>query len=175
MKKEEIIDMLKSTCDSLIADTQNINNEEFFASKNNKWSAAQNFAHLTLSAKIINRALAAPKIALWYKFGRKFKGGSRDYQTIVDIYITENAKPRTQATGFEPRMKPDANLESEKKAFVEIHDKLIGLLGNWSEKQLNTYLLPHPLIGKLTISEMMGFVDYHIKHHEKGVKIALEK
>lgn len=173
MKKTEIIEKLKATCASLIESVENISEKEFYAVKNGKWSAAQNFAHLTFSTKIINRALSAPKIALWYKFGRRFKGESRDYQTIVSIYIEANSKPRQQATGFEPKMKPDSTKAYELKVFKEFHEALFKHLDKWSESQLNSYLLPHPLIGKLTVKEMLYFVDYHILHHKNAVEISI--
>jgi hypothetical protein len=173
MKKNEIIEKLKATCASLIESIQNSTEEEFYLSKNGKWSAAQNFGHLTFSTKIMNRAFSAPKIALWYKFGRRFKGESRAYETIVSIYEEANSKPRQQATGFEPRMKPDSTKAFEIQAFKKIHEELFQNLERWSESQINSYLVPHPLIGKLTIKEMLYFVDYHILHHQKAVEIAV--
>ena len=175
MNKLEIVEKLKSTCDLLVKSVENVNTHDFYASKNEKWSAAQNIAHLTLSTKIMNRAFSAPKIALWYKFGRRFKGESRSYETIINIYNEENNKPRNTTTGFEPKMKPESTVSYEIKNFKEFHDAMFTNLENWSDKQLNTYLLPHPLIGKLTIKEMLYFVDYHILHHQKAINIALEK
>jgi hypothetical protein len=83
MDKKGLIDLLKNSVEATISDCNGISNDDFYATKDSKWSAAQNFAHLTLSAKILNRALSAPKLALWYKFGRKFNAKSRDYDTIV--------------------------------------------------------------------------------------------
>lgn len=33
--------------------------------------------------------------------------------------------------------------------------------------ELDKYILPHPLLGKLTIREMMYFTIYHVEHHKK--------
>ena len=40
------------------------------------------------------------------------------------------------------------------------------------KKQLDHYLLPHPLLGKITLREMLFFSAYHIQHHTKFWKIA---
>ncbi len=72
-------------------------------------------------------------------------------------------------------MKPESTVSYEIKNFKELHNAMFANLENWSDKQLNTYLLPHPLIGKLTIKEMLYFVDYHILHHQKAINIALQK
>ena len=39
-----------------------------------------------------------------------------------------------------------------------------------SEEDLDYYVLPHPLLGKLTLREMLYFTIYHVKHHEKQIR-----
>jgi hypothetical protein len=173
MRKEEIIGGFESAIGAILADVETSSEAEFYTNKNDKWSAAVNFAHLTLSAKVVARGLAAPKIALWLKFGRQFKRDSVSYDEIVEKYLIANAIPRTNATGFEPRMHTDSTKAYEIKQFVDIHNKLTTTLSKWTEKQLDTYLIPHPLMGKITVRELLCFLVYHIKHHQKAVKIAL--
>jgi DinB superfamily len=174
MTKEEIIKGFRSTITDIISDVNTCTETEFYAIKNEKWSAAVNFAHLTLSAKVVARGLAAPKIALWLKFGRQFKRESVSYDAIVEKYLIANAIPRSSPTGFEPRMSADTTKAFEIKQFTDIHDKLISTLSKWTEKQLDTYLIPHPLMGKITVRELLCFLVYHIKHHQKAVLIALD-
>jgi hypothetical protein len=38
-------------------------------------------------------------------------------------------------------------------------------IGQWSEKNLDAYLLPHPLLGKITVREMLFFTTFHTDHH----------
>lgn len=40
-------------------------------------------------------------------------------------------------------------------------------LDKFTEEELDRYILPHPLLGKLTISEMIYFTIYHVLHHKK--------
>jgi hypothetical protein len=47
-------------------------------------------------------------------------------------------------------------------------------LNSWREDQLDAYLLPHPLLGKLTVREMLFFSAYHISHHHQCWKHAIE-
>jgi hypothetical protein len=44
--------------------------------------------------------------------------------------------------------------------------KLCLSLDTYSEDELDQYILPHPLLGKLTLREMLFFTIYHVKHHE---------
>jgi hypothetical protein len=39
-------------------------------------------------------------------------------------------------------------------------------LDKFTEEELDKYILPHPLLGKLTIREMMYFTIYHVLHHQ---------
>jgi hypothetical protein len=52
-------------------------------------------------------------------------------------------------------------IETIEKMVVKINHQLEG----WSEADLDTYLLPHPILGKLTMREMMYFTVYHVEHH----------
>jgi hypothetical protein len=118
MTKEEIILGFKTAISSILADVNKSSEEEFYKNKNEKWSAAVNFAHLTLSAKVVGRGLAAPKIALWLKFGRQFKRASVSYDEIVAKYLKANSIPRDNPTGFEPRMHADSTKTFEIKQQV---------------------------------------------------------
>jgi len=49
--------------------------------------------------------------------------------------------------------------------FVATHQKLIAKISNWKDEDLDHFLLPHPLLGKITLREMLYFTDFHILHH----------
>ena len=55
-------------------------------------------------------------------------------------------------------------------SLAKSHQKLISLFGELSENQLDEYFLPHPIIGKLTIREMLFFTLYHLRHHHDIIK-----
>ena len=38
-------------------------------------------------------------------------------------------------------------------------------LNHWSDKQLDTYILPHPLMGKMPVREIIIWAAYHVEHH----------
>lgn len=41
---------------------------------------------------------------------------------------------------------------------------------NWSEADLDRYRLPHPLLGKLTVRDMLLFTVQHLAHHASKVE-----
>jgi hypothetical protein len=40
-------------------------------------------------------------------------------------------------------------------------------LGNFTEEDLDSYCLPHPLLGNLTMREMLYNAIYHVQHHQE--------
>jgi hypothetical protein len=50
--------------------------------------------------------------------------------------------------------------------WLQIGQRLIGAVKrNWGESELDSYILPHPILGKLTIREMLFFTLYHDTLH----------
>ncbi len=47
--------------------------------------------------------------------------------------------------------------------------KLCKRMNKYSEEELDKYILPHPLMGKVTLREMLYFTIYHVQHHEKQI------
>jgi len=45
----------------------------------------------------------------------------------------------------------------------------------WPEAALDTHALPHDLLGRVSVRELMFFVLYHDRHHLGGVQAALEQ
>ncbi len=47
-------------------------------------------------------------------------------------------------------------------------------VASWREEDLDRYVLPHPLLGKLTLREMLCFTLYHNYHHVRNVATRLQ-
>ena len=48
-------------------------------------------------------------------------------------------------------------------------------IGKWSEEKLDALQLPHPLLGNLTVREMLLFTLYHQRHHIDVVRRRLSE
>jgi len=112
-----------------------------------------------------------PAFALRYKFGKPNRPG-RSYDQLVQRYQEKLAA----ITGAQApsRFLPDKIAESDKAEriarFRKEKEKLSKQISNWSEAKLDKCLLPHPLLGKLTLREMLFFTNYHTQHHLKILK-----
>jgi len=76
-----------------------------------------------------------------------------------------------KATGiFIPKK---VNIEKGQKLKVDLKNEVRNLSSNidkLTEEELDKYVLPHPILGKITMREMLYFTIYHVNHHEKNIK-----
>lgn len=162
--KEAIIEELSSVFEKVNIMLSAMDDIAFGQKINGKWSPKENLIHLLQSTKPVIDALDMPKITL-LAFG-KSKNGSMSYNALLDNYhkvLKEGAK----ASGkFLPSEKMS---HKPKSTLLEFWNNSIpnleSTLDNWNEKSLDEYRLPHPVLGKLTIREMLYFTILHTQHH----------
>jgi len=142
---------------------------DFFTRHGEVWSPSDNVDHLIKAVKPLSKALKLPKITIQAMFGKPAKP-SMSYEELCDRYRAEIARG-AQASG---RYLPDqetavGDAESRKKELLDqwskANEELLSVVEKWDESELDRYLLPHPLIGKLTIREMIFFTIYHNLRH----------
>lgn len=142
--------------------------ENFFLRQGEIWSESDNVDHLIKSHKPIAKALKLPKFTLHAMFGKPEKA-SRPYEEICKIYRDEIAKGAQASGRYLPKQENSENAEEKKMELLEQFSKasadLVSVAEKWTESELDSYLLPHPLIGKLTIREILFFTIYHNLRH----------
>jgi len=128
------------------------------------WTAGQHLLHLIKSTKPLSVGMGYPRILLRLKFG-KVKGPSTTYEGLVERYqkaLNNGGKAMGEYVPREVRKEEREVLVSRFKNEMRI---LVNNLHKWSEKNLDNTGVPHPLIGQLTVREMMYFTIYHMEHH----------
>ena len=142
-----------------------LNEAQFTRMPNGKWSAGQHLQHLIISAKMVNRALYLPKWLLRILFGKNNRP-KRSYEETVAKYQLKLANGGVAPANFEPPKTLTFNQKQQLlNAFAQQQERLIAHLQGLSNQQLDTLLLPHPLLGKITLREMFFFTIYHTQHH----------
>lgn len=139
---------------------------KFLETPKGKWSVGQNLEHLIRSLAPVNQALLLPGFVLRLLFGTPNRK-PRTYQELVDRYKQKLAAGGRASGRFVPPAIEWNARDKKIEAFNRERDKMIARLNSWSESKLDNYLLPHPLLGKLTLREMLFFSVYHIEHHLK--------
>jgi hypothetical protein len=152
---------------NFINSIQSLPKEQWQISYNGKWSAAQQLDHIIKSVSPVKLALSLPTFLLKLVFG-KANRKSRSYDELVAKYH-EKLKAGGRASGrFLPPPKINS-VESLSKKLNEVTRSLTTKTDSFSEEQLDLLILPHPLLGKLTLREMLYFTIYHVQHHQAQV------
>jgi hypothetical protein len=167
MEDKKFIDHLLHThADEFIGWMEHQTVDQFEETPNRKWSAGQNLDHLNRSLTPVNLALRLPRFVLRLLFGKPNRK-PRTYDELVSRYHQKLAAGGKASGRFIP---PGINADQKVKLLLKFRQETTAmsrLMSRWKEDQLDHYLLPHPLLGKLTIREMLFFSVYHIRHHHQ--------
>jgi hypothetical protein len=169
MTKERIIEQLLENHAALLTTVNILPNEILNHSVNSKWTPAQHCDHITRSIRPLGMLFKLPKWLLRLFFGTSNRD-SRDYDRVVEKYL-DRLRAGGRATG---RFIPNQKITFEKQRLLQngkgMVEKLTRSLSEWSEEEIDIFILPHPLLGKLTVREMMYFSIYHIHHHRELIR-----
>ena len=173
MKKEELAILLQDNHAKFIQQMQGLNEVDFCYAPEGKWSAGQQLDHIVRSVSPVNMAMGLPKFIVKWKFGTANRP-SKTFEGLVEKY-NRKLQEGGKASG---RFVPLPVSGHQKDDLIKQLNLLVASLSHkttkHSEEALDKYILPHPLLGKLTLREMLYFTAYHVEHHmhlvEKGLK-----
>ncbi len=133
------------------------------------WSPAENAVHLIKSVKAVADAMRLPKLVLRGLFGTA--AGSMSYGEVRDRYLQALAEGAVATGRFVPPAGGDEPSRTRALAgWRRADESLVGALATWREPALDKYRLPHPILGKITVREMLFFTHYHDLHHLEIVR-----
>jgi len=167
--KPQIISALNENVDAFNNYITPLTKEQFEASPSGKWSAGQNLDHLIRAIKPLQLAYGLPKFALRILFG-KTNRPSKTYDELVTKYKAKLAAGGRASGPFIPSFIDFEKKDELIKKYAEQKQKLILKIEKQNEKDLDVYLLPHPLLGKVTLREMLYFTIHHNEHHLELLK-----
>jgi uncharacterized damage-inducible protein DinB len=165
--KASLNEQLQKATDSCLNASTTVSETVFFDNSNGKWSIAENLIHLDKIAKRIAGAFSMPKEQL-ANLGLATQP-SRTYQGMMDSYASLTQVPIVAPKALVAAQTAEDTHASVIDGYKKAHVFLGGTIAHFSENDLNTYQMRHPLFGNLTLREMLYFVIYHIKHHQKAV------
>jgi len=171
--KPEIISALSEKVDAFNDYIAPLSKEQFEATPNGKWSAGQNLDHLIRAIKPLQPAYGLPKFALRIMFG-KTNRPSKTYDELVAKYKTKLAAGGRASGPFIPLFIGFEKKDELIKKYAQQKQKLISKIEKQSETDLDKYILPHPLLGKVTLREMLYFTIRHNEHHLELLKSRIQ-
>ena len=165
--KDSIIEAIATHHNAFVSSIESLEAATFEFSWMNKWTPGQQLNHIRKSIDPVVLAFWIPRFLLKYQFGLSNRP-SRTYQELVDRYlkVLENNKAIAPKR-FAPKKIHFSERKKEFIAYKKSVQRLLALAEKCPEKDLGLYVIPHPLIGKLTLREMLFFCVYHVQHHNK--------
>lgn len=168
MDKESIAELLEVKNQVLLAYLEQQASEKWQQGPEGKWTSGQQALHLLQSIKPLNDALSMPKFLLRYKFG-KANREVRNYETIVERY--QERLKNAQGTTFRGSQNMKVPSLKDKKYILcrlQVENKKLQYkTKKMSDKNLDTLILPHPLMGKMPVRELIMWTAHHTEHHTK--------
>jgi DinB superfamily len=168
MQKAQLANLLNDKHTNLSQWLQAHPSEKWSLGPAGKWTTGQHIVHLIQSTKPLVLALSLPALILRFRFG-KANRPSRDYATVVARYHDRLAKSAGIVSPFSQNMPNPQPAEKEKlmAEMAALNEKLNKKMGRFSEAQLDRLLVPHPLMGKMTLREILMWNAYHTEHHHR--------
>lgn len=167
---------LADESEAVAAFFKSVPDDAFFTAPPQVWSPADNLVHLIKSSSPVAMALGLPKFLLRLRFG-KAKRPSRTLAQVRDTYVNVAlAGGAVASPAFQPLVKERSVAEKERilAKWQSKNSELRQALGKWSEANLDNYVLPHPLLGDMTVREILFFTLYHNMHHVNDVQRLLQ-
>jgi hypothetical protein len=173
MDKETIIKSLDEAVIQFNEFVSKLKKDEFEININNRWSAGQDLVHLIKVLRIVNIGFTLPKPVLRLMYGIN-KNENRSFEHLQQLYKTALAGGAKAPTIYIPK----PVVFKEKDNLIQKHESLnksfIYKLNNHTQFELDSYRLPHPILGKISLGELAIFTSFHTTHHLELLKSKLQ-
>lgn len=166
MNRHEIVNELIHQHSQFVNTVLSIPEEEASHSNNGKWSPAQQLDHIVRSVSPVRMAFSLPALALRIKFGTANRP-SRSYDALVERYHEKLSAGGKASGPYLPSTMRSVSDNAQKLLYLV--QSLCRKIEGFHESQLDRFILPHPLLGKLTLREMLYFTLYHVQHHHAQI------
>jgi len=166
--RADVVNALRAVHVQSAAYWRSLSEAAFWAPIGSAWSPAEHVRHLTTSMRALTRGLGLPRPLLLLLFGRA-RAPLRPYDEVRTTYYAA-----LDAGGQAGRFAPSAlevrgDLADARERVLSHHAQAVGELvaaiNAWTDASVARYRLPHPLLGKLPVLEMLYFTVYHNQHH----------
>ena len=148
----------------------------FFSKPEIGWSPLENIKHLNTATSVVALFLRKELKFLLLLFGQS--DSKKSIQEIIKNY-NDKLNNGSGAGVFSPLFATN-NVDVEKKkseikSLIESIQSLINVLPSWTEDELDRTNIVHPILGVMTVREMLYFSLYHLYHHSSKVQLRLNK
>ena len=176
LNKSQIIEQFTIANKEMVEFYSSIPDEQFFSKPESGWSPLENIKHLNSAITVVAIFTRKELSFLLLLFG---KGNSQN--TIPEVVKNYNDKlnsgsgagvftPLFSSNHIEPGRK-----EVELKTLQSSINTLIDVIRQWTDEEMDKTNILHPIMGIITVREMLYFNYYHLYHHSAKVQARLNK
>lgn len=172
----ELIEQFNNAKNELLEFYTSIPENIFFSKPENGWSPQENIKHLYSATFVLALFIRKELKFLLLLFGRG--NSKKSIPEIIKIY-NNKLNSGSGAGFFSPLFASNiidiGKKNSEIKSLIDSIQELINVLPSWTEEELDNTNIVHPILGILSVREMLYFSLYHLYHHSSKVQMRLNK
>ena len=166
MEKEDIAQLLDDAYGQYIEFVEESSEDFWLFAPKGKWTTGQHTKHLLQSTKPLNFALSLPSFVLSWKYGKSNRE-VRPYEQVVQRY--KERLDQNKGKVYKGSQNMDVPRSADKDYLLNRlqveHRKLEYKTRHISNKNLDKLILPHPLMGKMPLREIIMWSACHVDHH----------
>lgn len=171
MTKAEIITGAENVFKQFSEACADINETVFFKRPEDKWSVAENVQHLIISTNTTSLAYRLPRFLVRWIAGTPNRT-SGTFDELKDKYYKKLSEGATASSRFVPK---PIEINYGKQKLLDNWNKatatfINALTKNRTERDLDSYLVKHPLLGRITLRELCYFTIFHTQHHLQSIQ-----
>lgn len=171
MTKAEIITGAENVFKQFSETCADINETVFFKRPEDKWSVAENVQHLIISTNTTSLAYRLPRFLVRWIAGTPNRT-SGTFDELKDKYYKKLSEGATASSRFIPK---PIEINYGKQKLLDNWNKatatfINALTKNRTERDLDSYLVKHPLLGRITLRELCYFTIFHTQHHLQSIQ-----
>ncbi|MEO8633981.1 MAG: DinB family protein [Gemmatimonadales bacterium] len=144
----------------------------FFAPQGVAWAPSEHIRHLSRSSRPLVTALGLPRFLLGLRFGRH-RGPSRGFEGVRHRYLAALDAGATAGRFTPPREPAPPDPVARRVDILSMWSRttvdLTSAILRWPDAALDRYQLPHPVLGLLSVRDMLAFTVYHTAHHLRRI------
>ena len=174
MNKCEIKDSLEKRYSNFAEFINGLSNDEFLFIYQSKWSAGQQLKHIVLCVNPLVQVFGMPAKMIEQNFGKTENPG-RTYEKLLTDYLEKLNQGGKAPNQYVPEVVSENEKLELLKTLPELIEKLNKEIEVFTEEELDILLIPHPLLGNISLREMLYNAIYHVEHHQKQAENNLKK
>ena len=166
MTKKEIIHQLEIHYTAFLAYISKLPEKQYLHSHQHKWTAGQQLEHLIKSVDPLVKFYSMSPQAIEHMFG-KTNRTNQSYKQLTANYQKQLAAGGKAPNRFLPT---PSTFDQRGEGLNQLSQLVHQLIDNTSKQEeavLESHLIPHPLLGNLTLKEMLYNAIYHVQHHHQ--------